>query len=266
MTALLIRKDPTPEVLRKLAKAESNSRARAFDPPHHRRWRLGFLLHLVSRRNGYRGIGCGRRPSLGHRGQFRDRKKRTWSRPQRDPLLARMAPPRLARHAGLRHDGRDPPSRQLRAGPANDTRDPCNPPPLIRWSIQEIRRIAPAAAKPVANNLTVPVKRLGSLGAGPKPGGAAAYLNAGAQGLEEFRIAFDKREHGLRRAQAIGLVSTADRDPLLLDFFDDAIEEIADDLVAIGGDADSFALANQFTYHVRAGVGLNHPDSLTELR
>ena len=52
-----------------------------------------------------------------------------------------MASPRLARHAGLRHDGHDPASGQCDASTANDTPDLCGP-PLIRWSIQEIRRIA----------------------------------------------------------------------------------------------------------------------------
>jgi len=49
-----------------------------------------------------------------------------------------LASPCLARHARLRHNGRDPPSRQCRTAPKNDAQNP----PLIRWSIQEIRRIA----------------------------------------------------------------------------------------------------------------------------
>jgi hypothetical protein len=57
-----------------------------------------------------------------------------------------MAPSRLARHAGLRHDGCNPASRQQHTCPANDTRDLCGP-PLIRWSIQEIRRIASRLAQ-----------------------------------------------------------------------------------------------------------------------
>ena len=43
------------------------------------------------------------------------RQERAGPRPQRDPLLARLAPARLARHACLRHDGRHPPQGQCRA-------------------------------------------------------------------------------------------------------------------------------------------------------
>ena len=53
-----------------------------------------------------------RRTALGHRGRLRDGQKRTRSRPQRDPLLARLAPARLARHAGLYDAGRHPPQGQ----------------------------------------------------------------------------------------------------------------------------------------------------------
>jgi len=60
---------------------------------------------------------------------------------QRNPLLAWLAPPCFTCHARVCHDGRDPPSHQHRDGPANETPDLCGP-PLIRWSIQEIRRIA----------------------------------------------------------------------------------------------------------------------------
>ena len=100
------------------------------------------LLDLVPRRNGHRNPGQGRGASLGNRGQLRDRKKRTRARPQRDPLLARLASSCLARHAGLRHDGRDPPPRQYLCSPKNAASRRHATPPLIRWSVQEIRRIA----------------------------------------------------------------------------------------------------------------------------
>jgi hypothetical protein len=51
-----------------------------------------------------------------------------------------MASPRVAGHAGLRHDGRDPSSGKPVAAPKK-TSD-ADAPPLIRWSIQEVRRIA----------------------------------------------------------------------------------------------------------------------------
>ena len=63
------------------------------------------------------------------------------------PLLARLASSRLARHARLRHDGRNPSSCECHAAPKNeppkdDVKDRKASSPLIRWSVQEIRRIA----------------------------------------------------------------------------------------------------------------------------
>jgi hypothetical protein len=51
-----------------------------------------------------------------------------------------MASPRVAGHAGFRHDGRDPPSGQSVAAPKKP--GDAEATPLIRWSIQEVRRIA----------------------------------------------------------------------------------------------------------------------------
>jgi hypothetical protein len=62
---------------------------------------------------------------------------RTRSRPQRDPLLARLAPARFARHAGLH----PPPDQHVHAPKKQPADDPQKP-PLIRWSVQEIRRVA----------------------------------------------------------------------------------------------------------------------------
>jgi hypothetical protein len=61
--------------------------------------------------------------------------------------MERLASARLARHARLRHDGRNPSSRQCHAAPKNEPpKDQVNnrkaSSPLIRWSVQEIRRIA----------------------------------------------------------------------------------------------------------------------------
>jgi hypothetical protein len=53
-----------------------------------------------------------------------------------------MAPPRLTRNARLRYDGGDPAPCKRGAAPANETQDLHRPAALIRWSIQEIRRIA----------------------------------------------------------------------------------------------------------------------------
>jgi SRSO17 transposase len=52
-----------------------------------------------------------------------------------------------AGHARLRHDGRDPAPRQRRATPKNNAPPEARDPALIRWSIQESRRIATRLAK-----------------------------------------------------------------------------------------------------------------------
>jgi hypothetical protein len=57
--------------------------------------------------------------------------------------MAWLAPSRLTGHARLRHDGRHPLSRQCRAvTQKNSVPSSAKPSFLIRWSIQEIRRIA----------------------------------------------------------------------------------------------------------------------------
>jgi hypothetical protein len=64
------------------------------------------------------------------------------------PLLARLASPRLARHARLRHDGSHPASGEHRDAPKKNAQDDEHlSPPLIRWSVQEIRRIAVRLAR-----------------------------------------------------------------------------------------------------------------------
>ena len=108
---------------------------------------LAFLLDLVSDRHIHRNTGDGGRASLGDRRQLRDRQERTRSRPQRDPLLAWLASPCLAGHARVRHDGRHSPSRQRHAAPKNDAALKAQDRHLIRWSIQEIRRIATRLAR-----------------------------------------------------------------------------------------------------------------------
>lgn len=62
------------------------------------------------------------------------------------PFLAWLAPPRVAGDAGLRHAGSDPPSREPADTPKN-TGGPPDMPDLVRWSIQEIRRIATRLAQ-----------------------------------------------------------------------------------------------------------------------
>ena len=91
-------------------------------------------------------VSCGR-TALGHRGRLRDGQKRTRSRPQRDPLLAWLASARLARHAGLCHDGGHPPPGQHARAPKKQPADDPQEPPLIRWSVQEIRRVVTRLAQ-----------------------------------------------------------------------------------------------------------------------
>ena len=100
-----------------------------------RRWMVsGWYIH--GKAGGRRGA------SLGHRGQLRDRQERTRPRPQRNLFLVRLASPYLAGHARLRHDAGDPTPSQCEAAPNAQSRQ------LIRWSIQEIRRIATRLARP----------------------------------------------------------------------------------------------------------------------
>jgi len=56
--------------------------------------------------------------------------------------LARLAPACLAGYARLHHDGRHTSSRQCRAAQKNTAASSDGQTILIRWSVQEIRRIA----------------------------------------------------------------------------------------------------------------------------
>ncbi len=71
---------------------------------------------------------------------------------QREQILAWLASPRFAGDARLRHDGGDPPSRQSgcakkNATPNQDKNKDVTTQSLIRWSIQEVRRIATRLAR-----------------------------------------------------------------------------------------------------------------------
>jgi SRSO17 transposase len=100
-----------------------------------------YLHHLVPGRDHDRDAGRRRGAALGHRGRLRDRQERTRPRPQRDPVVARLASPRLAGDAGLRHPGGHPLPGQC-AAPKNADQAGPDAPDLIHWSVQEIRRIA----------------------------------------------------------------------------------------------------------------------------
>jgi hypothetical protein len=79
-------------------------------------------------RNGGKRVGCVQRlPEIPAPGDS-------------NPVMAWLASSRIARDARLRHDGGDPLSRQRRYAPKK-TED-ADHQDLIRWSIQEVRRIA----------------------------------------------------------------------------------------------------------------------------
>jgi hypothetical protein len=61
--------------------------------------------------------------------------------------MAWLASSRLARHASLRHDGRHPASGKPADTKKNQAIFTKKSPALIRWSIQEIRRIAQRLAQ-----------------------------------------------------------------------------------------------------------------------
>jgi hypothetical protein len=52
-----------------------------------------------------------------------------------------MAPSRIIGHDGIRHDGGNPASRECHYSPKKTSQD-SQYPALIRWSLQEMRRIA----------------------------------------------------------------------------------------------------------------------------
>jgi hypothetical protein len=121
-------------------------RARPLDawparPAQPQRCQPGLLHHLVPGRHLARGAGRRRGSALGDRGRVRDRQDRARARSQRDPQLARLAPPRLAGDAGLRPAGGDPaPGEHHRTTPKKHSKPAV--PPMVRWSVQEIRRLA----------------------------------------------------------------------------------------------------------------------------
>ena len=130
--------------------------ARSSDPAQNRRRRSRLLHDMGSARNDHRTTGENQRTSLGDRRQFRNDEERTRPRSQRNALLAWLASSRLAGHARLRHDGGDPRSRQQsRAAPKSNARQSQDArstwaltnSSLIRWSMQEIRRIATRLAR-----------------------------------------------------------------------------------------------------------------------
>jgi SRSO17 transposase len=102
---------------------------------------LAFFTTWVPAGHRDGAAGADRRPPLGHRGRLRDRQDRTRPRPQRDQELARLAPSRLAGPARLRQaDGAPPQGGGTRRTPRK--RRSHLEPQMVRWSVQEIRRVA----------------------------------------------------------------------------------------------------------------------------
>src|SRR3954453_20538982 len=94
---------------------------------------------MVSGRHASGSPGRGRGAAMADRGRVRNRKNRVGPRPQRDPKLARLASPCLAGDARLRPAHGDPP--QGGHLTPKKTTDP-SAKSMVRWSLQEIRRIA----------------------------------------------------------------------------------------------------------------------------
>ena len=130
--------------------------ARPADPAQRRRRRMRVLRHLAPGRHGHCHPCRGGRAALDRRGQLRVRQKRVRPRPQREPVLARLAPPCQPGHAGVCHAGdhsppREPSGSAKRFARANSSAncappDPCAP-SLVRWSLQEIRHVATRLAQ-----------------------------------------------------------------------------------------------------------------------
>ena len=121
--------------------------ARPADPASYRQRRSRLFHHLVSGRDFDQDAGQSRRASLGDRGQLRDRQKRIRARPQRNQVLAWLASSCIAGHARLCHDGCHPASGQQAGTQKNQVERNTKASGLIRWSIQEIRRIAQRLAR-----------------------------------------------------------------------------------------------------------------------
>jgi len=112
-------------------------------PAQPRRRELGLLHDLVPGGHAGRDPGGRRGTALGDRGRVRGRQDRTRLGAQRGPVLARLAPARLAGDAGLRHAGRGPSPGRRRAPKKPDAPAIA----LVRWSLQEIRRVAARLAQ-----------------------------------------------------------------------------------------------------------------------
>jgi hypothetical protein len=120
--------------------------ARPADPAQPRRRRSRVLHDVVPGGHPDRGARRGRGPALGDRGRLRDRQEQARPRPQRSKALPSTAPG-TAGTATSRSSCWPSPCSQSPA--TARTRPPSKPrparvagPALIRWSVQEIRRIA----------------------------------------------------------------------------------------------------------------------------
>jgi hypothetical protein len=128
--------------------------AEEFNDEHRGLWTRGLLIrrHIADGDLAYFSTWCPAETTIetlvsveGHRwaieDSFETAKNEFGARPQRDQILARLASPRLPRHARLRNDGCHSASSEQADAQKN------HPLRLIRWSIQEIRRIAHRLAR-----------------------------------------------------------------------------------------------------------------------
>ena len=88
------------------------------------------------------------------------------------------------------------------------------------------------------------VDRCGGIGPRPEPGRGRGDLACGADCREQRRIVLRKAQPRLIRFDFADLLHAADIDAHFPGGFDHAVEQIADHLVTVGGDADGFAGAH----------------------
>ena len=101
------------------------------------------------------------------------------------------------------------------------------------------------------------VDRLERVRPRPQPGRAAADRGgAAAQRREQVLISLGEGKAVLRVFDLIGLLAALQVDSQFVGRLDRRIDQVANDLMAVGRDADFLAAAHQLANHLRAGEGL----------
>jgi hypothetical protein len=90
----------------------------------------------------------------------------------------------------------------------------------------------------------------------PQPGGSAADRRTASQRGEQILIALGEGEPVLRSFDFVSLLAALQLNPQFVGRLDGRVDQVTNDLVAVGGDADRLTAPHQFTDHTRAGEGL----------